>query len=35
MKQDAAVVVKLKYDKDLLLAKMKKEGNAEIKEERL
>ena len=31
-KQEAVVVVSLKYDKDLLLAKMKKDG-AEIKEE--
>ncbi len=32
MKQEAAVVVALKYDKDLLLAKMKKDGT-EFKEE--
>ena len=33
MKQEAAVVVRMKYDKDLLLAKLKKDGKAEIKED--
>jgi len=33
MKQEAAVVVRMKYDKDLLLAKMKKDSTAEFKED--